>query len=186
MWWWVAGAVALGLVITVIVVTVGRPSPATPGPAGPGTSPATSAAPSATASRTPTPTPTPSASATPTTGPSTAPRPTPTRAVQKEAYCKAFSRIRTGSVSADSNGDGVDFNELADLFGRLITEYGRAAKAAPSSLDHEYARVLAYLKDMREAVVSRDLDGIKAMMDNLELLNEEMARIEAESEQICD
>lgn len=183
-WWWLAGAVALGLVITVIAVVVGRPAPAAPAPAGPTASPATSA-PVRSATPTPTPTPTPTAGGTASPSPSATSRPTPTRAVQKEAYCKAFARIRTGSVSADSDGDGVDFNELADLFGRLITEYGRAAKAAPSSLDREYAAVLAYLKDMRQAVVSRDLDGIKLMMANLELLNEAMAQIEAESEQIC-
>ncbi|MCC6497580.1 MAG: hypothetical protein IT193_15110 [Propionibacteriaceae bacterium] len=100
-------------------------------------------------------------------------------------YCQAFAKIRTTPVSAESEEGGVDFDALADRFTALIKVYSSAAKAAPSSLDRQYAVVLAYLKDMRKAVVTRDLDGIKQMMQNLELLNESMAAIQKASEEIC-
>lgn len=183
-WWWIGGAAVVGLAISVVAVTLGMGAPtpsATPSPSPTAASVSTSDSPSPS----PSPSLTPSVTPSPTATPSRTPAPTPTRAVQKVAYCRVFAQIKAGSVSAESEDGQVDFNQLAAQFSSLIKSYSRAAKAAPSSLDREYAVVLAYLKDMREAVVSRDLDGIKLMITNLELLNKSMAAIQAESEKIC-
>jgi len=105
--------------------------------------------------------------------------------VQKAAYCAAFKKIKTRTVTASSEGGGVDFDELAALFRSLIRSYSAGAKSAPSSLDKEYAQVLGYLKEMLKAVESRDLEGIKLMIKNLELLNDAMTSIQTQSEKIC-
>lgn len=184
LWWWLGGAGAVALVSAVAVGVFVWGAPVPSGPASPGLS----ASPAATSASAPLPvsaTPTPSVSPTPSATPTPTPTPSPTRAVQKVAYCKAFRQITTGPVSTGSGDEALDYDALADRFTVLITVYSSAAKAAPSSLDRQYAAVLAYLTDMREAVVTKDLDGIKAMIANLELLNEAMAAIQEKSEEIC-
>ena len=183
-WWWLGGAAVAGLAITVVAVSSGIGAPA-PSPTPSASQTVSAAGPSVSASPSPSITATPSATPTPAVTSSAKPSATVTRAVQKEAYCRAFAEIKTGSVSTESEDGGVDFDELADQLASLIKSYSRAAKAAPSSLDRQYAAVLGYLKDMRAAVVSRDLDGIKLMITNLELLNKAMAAIQTESEKIC-
>lgn len=178
-WWWVAGATAIVVVVGVAAFATGWGAPKAPTTASPSPTEPTAAT-TETASASASPTPTPSATtASPTPSPST------TRPVQKIAYCKAWKQITTSSVTSGSDEGSVDFAELADLFSSLIKSYSSAAKAAPSSLDQEYATVVAFLKDMRTAVVAKDLDGIKAMIANLDLLNEHMATIQKESERIC-
>ncbi|MFT4108573.1 hypothetical protein [Propionicimonas sp.] len=180
LWWWLGGvALVIVVVIAMLAVTLGWGDPgstASPIPtvASASASPSDSATVPASA--------TPSATATATTA---SPSPTPTRAVKKLAYCKAYKQITTRRVQNSSEDGSVDFDKLADLFSSLITSYSSAAKAAPSSLDTEYAVVLAYLKDMKKAVVSQDLDGIKAMISNIDLLNEHMTTIQKQSQKIC-
>jgi hypothetical protein len=178
LWWWLGGAAVVAVAIAVLAVStsIGAPVPSAP------TATATSAAAA----------PTPSVEVTPTTGPTPTATPTPTtpsasatRPVKKAAYCAAFAKIKARSVDTSSDGGGVDFDKLAALFASLTTSYSAAAKSAPSSLDREYAQVLGYLKEMRKAVVSRDLDGIKLMIKNLELLNGAMTSIQTQSEKIC-
>jgi len=176
-WWWVAGATAIVVVVGVAAFATGWGAPKAPTTASPSpTEPTAATTETASASATPTPSAT---TASPTPSPST------TRPVQKIAYCKAWKQITTSSVTSGSDEGSVDFAELADLFSSLIKSYSSAAKAAPSSLDQEYATVVAFLKDMRTAVVAKDLDGIKAMIANLDLLNDHMATIQKESERIC-
>ncbi len=182
LWWWLGGAAVIGLVIAVVAVSAGWGVPTPPASASPSPT-SISASPSVSVSATASPTPTPSD--TPSATPSVTPSPSATRTVDKAPYCRAFAQIKTRPVSANSEDGGVDFDALADRFSALIKVYSQAAKAAPSSLDRQYAVVLAYLKDMRAAVVSRDLDGIKQMITNLDLLNQYMAAIQRESEQIC-
>lgn len=183
-WWWLGGAAVIGLVIAIVAVSTGWGAPTTPASASP-TPTASTVGPSATATATASASPSPSPSKTPSATPSATPTPSASRTVDRVPYCQAFAQIRTKPVSAESEEGGVDFDALADRFADLIKVYGRAAKAAPSSLDRQYAVVLAYLKDMRTAVVTRDLEGIKQMIQNLELLNESMAAIQKASEQIC-
>jgi len=179
LWWWLGGAAAIAVAITVVAVStsIGAPAPS----ASPTIAGTTASTPTATVSATPTQEPTPTQSATTTPTPSAS----STRPVQKAAYCAAFAKIKTRSVTASTDGGGVDFDELYALFGSLIKSYSAAAKSAPSSLDKEYAQVLGYLKEMRQAVKSRDLDGIKLMIKNLELLNDAMTSIQTQSEKIC-
>lgn len=186
-WWWLGGALAGVLVVTAAVVLAlqGTATPSAAGSPGATATPGTASSPAPTSATPTVATPSASVTVTPTPTPTPTPVAPTTRAVQREAYCAAFSRIRSGSISAQADDGGIDYDELAGKFTGLIRSYSRAAAAAPSSLDREYAAVLGYLREMRAAVQSRDLDGIKLMITNLELLNQSMAAIEAESEEIC-
>ena len=106
--------------------------------------------------------------------------------MDKAPYCAAFAKIRSGAVSTTSEDGSVDLNALAARFSSLIKSYSAAAKSAPSSLDKEYAKVLGYLTEMRKAVLSKNVDDIKLMISNLELLNNAMASIQSQSVKICD
>lgn len=175
-WWWISGGVvAVAAIVTLAVVGFAGGQPTDPATAS--ASPTTSTSPTAiTAS--------PSASATTTAASSTASA-TPTRAVKKLAYCRVYAQIRSDTSVSAPDGESVDFAQLSKTFAKRIKSYRTAAAAAPSSLDADYAKVLGYLTEAKKAVDSQDLDAIKDVLANLPLLNESMATIQAESQEIC-
>ena len=88
-------------------------------------------------------------------------------------------------MSTGGDDGDVDFGQLSRKFADLITRYTAAAKLAPSGLRTEYTEVIAYLKQAKGAVDSRDLEQVKTMVKNLSTLNATMSRIETESEGLC-
>lgn len=170
-WIVLAGAVALALVIGGVAFALTRPAP-TAGEQP--TAPVTSASPTAAPAPTLTPT-------------STVTSASPTASATKEQspYCKAFARITAGGIDAGENEGAVDFAALKKTFDQLIKNYSAAAKLAPASLEDDYAKVLAYLKQGREAVTGKDLDELKTMVKNLSKLNDAMAAIQSESQALC-
>lgn len=176
-WIILAGAVVLALLIggTVWGLSSLLPSGATP--VATTTAAGTpSGTPTATDTPVVTPTPTPSATPTPT------PTPTPT---EKSLYCKAFARITAGGIDTKTKDGSIDFAELSDQFGQLITRYSAAAKVAPDSLKADYEEVLAYLRQGKKAVDAKSLDQLKIMVGNLGSLNDTMSNIQAESKTLC-
>lgn len=170
-WWWLTAVVAAIAIVVTVVIASGAGAPGGSGSAG------------ATASGV---VPTESASGAVSPGASSAaPSATPSRKVKKLAYCSTYAEIKTPKVSSTDDEGNLDFAALSKQFGQLIKMYSRAAKAAPSSLDADYAAVLGYLKEMKAAADSRELDQIKVLVTNLELLNNAMAKIQTESKAIC-
>lgn len=170
-WVILAGAIALVLVIAGTVFGLTRLVQ-------PAAQPVATPTPTVTATPTPTPTETP-------TVPESSPTPTPTPSKEQTPYCKAFTRITTGGIAAEGEDGSVDFPALSAEFGTLIKRYSAAGALAPDSLKADYAKVLAYLRQGKEAVDAKDLDGLKVMVKNLSSLNATMSNIQAESTALC-
>lgn len=172
-WPVLAGAVAVALLVGVAAFAIAGPgrSGGQPTPAGSPTPPVTSV-PVETPAETPVeaPSATPSSTATPK---------------EQTPYCKAVANIRSGGLEASNNEGNLDFEALSKNFAELIKLYSAAAEHAPAELAGEYRTALNYLKEMKAAVDSRDLEGIKKMVRNLSSLNDTMATIQTESERLC-
>lgn len=170
-WWWIGGgaAVAIAAVITAFTMVPGG-TPGGPTPAASAGSAAASTAPSSNESA----------------SPSAVSSPSPSRKVKKLAYCDAYAKITSTSVSPTQDEDApADLAKLSSHLKSLQKQYARAAKAAPSSLDSQYAKVLDYLTQMRKAADSNDPTQVVLLVKNLNLLNESMSQIASASKEIC-
>jgi len=163
---------AAGVVLIAVVVTIIATGADADDPEGPQTT---------------TPTSTPSADST-----TAVPEPTldPTaHPPDKDEYCPAFDKIKAGGfeTQADENADGqVDLDELGRKFDELTQKYTAAEKVSPASLRDDYARALGFLREGKKAVESRDIELLKALVSNLDTLNESMETIETKSDPFCD
>lgn len=122
-------------------------------------------------------------------GPSAkAPRTAPTvLPPDKDVYCPAFDKIRGGGLTTpgDDEEAGADLAELSRTFDGLLARYGKAASVAPLSLRDDYAQALGYLRQGKKATDSQDLGLLKALVSNLDSLNDSMTSIQAKSAQFC-
>ncbi|WP_162891113.1 hypothetical protein [Aeromicrobium sp. A1-2] len=105
----------------------------------------------------------------------------------KDVYCPAFAQIQSGGLTTpgDNDEDGVDLAELSATFDGLITRYSKAERVAPLSLRDEYAQALGYLRQGKKATTSKDVELLKALVVNLESLNDSMDTIQGKSAQFC-
>lgn len=113
--------------------------------------------------------------------------PNDTRPPDKDVYCPAFRQIRGGGLTTpgDDEQDGVDLAELSRTFDSLLTRYGRAERVSPLSLRDDYAQALGYLEQGKKATASNDVELLKALVVNLDSLNDSMDAIQAKSAQFC-
>jgi len=74
---------------------------------------------------------------------------------------------------------------LSTKFAGLIATYSAAQALAPADLKDDYASVLRYLVQAKQAVDSRDFEQVKTMVKNLSSLNATMASIQTQSQQLC-
>ncbi len=100
-------------------------------------------------------------------------------------YCQQYERILAGGGNTDQNEDSVSLDELSKTFAQLIDKYSKAKKLAPPELQASYTKVIDRLTSMKSAVDDRDLDRIKAMLGQLDSLNDTMDRIQQVSRQLC-
>lgn len=105
----------------------------------------------------------------------------------KDAYCPAFRKIREGGLTTPGgeDEDGVDLAELSRTFDGLLSRYLTAQRVSPLSLRDDYAQAVGYLKQGKKATTSRDVDLLKALVVNLDNLNDSLDAIETRSAQFC-
>lgn len=105
----------------------------------------------------------------------------------KDVYCPAFRRIRDGGLTrpGDDEESGVDLAELSRTFDGLISRYSAAERVSPLSLRDDYAQALGYLRQGKKATDSEDIGLLKALVANLDSLNDSMESIQAKSATFC-
>lgn len=104
-----------------------------------------------------------------------------------DVYCPAFAQIQEGGLagSGGEEDESVDLAELSQTFDTLLTRYGQAERVAPLELREDYAQALGYLRQGKRATESGDVELLKALVVNLESLNDSMETIQSESESLC-
>jgi hypothetical protein len=105
----------------------------------------------------------------------------------RDKYCPAFRQITKGGVSTPGGDedDQVDLAELSRTFARLLTLYETAARVSPRSLRDDYAQAIGYLKQGEKATASKDVQLLKALVVNLDNLNDSMDAIQSKSATFC-
>lgn len=105
----------------------------------------------------------------------------------KDAYCPAFDQIREGGLTTPGaeDEDGVDLAKLSRTFDGLLSRYRAAERVSPLSLRDDYAQALGYLEQGKKATTSGDIDLLKALVVNLDSLNDSMDTIQTRSAQFC-
>jgi hypothetical protein len=100
-------------------------------------------------------------------------------------YCEAFRTIIAGGMESGSENEAENLKALSAKYAEYLEKYQTAAELAPESLQDEYDKVIAFLKDAIKAVDSGDFDRIKAVFKSLATLNDTMTAIDEESRRIC-
>lgn len=105
----------------------------------------------------------------------------------RDAYCPAYAQIREGGLTTPGTDEDeqIDLGELSRTFVQLIERYETAARVAPQELRDDYARALDYLRQGRRATQSQDVELLKALVVNLESLDDSMSAIQSASARYC-
>lgn len=105
-----------------------------------------------------------------------------------DRYCPAYAEIREGGLSTPGSDEDapVDLAELATTFERLIDRYEAAARVAPVALRDDYAQALQYLRQGRRATSTQDVDLLRALVVNLDSLDDTIGAIQTVSDRLCD